>query len=156
MIRRPPRSTLFPYTTLFRSVLFPHSGTFSANPITMTGGLTAMELYDWQAVERVNGLAGRAVDGIGAVIEKTGASACVTGRGSIFRVHMKESPPTNYREAFVTPEESRRLNFLVDHLFDAGFVMINTCTGTISTAMGEEEVDALIEAMAEGLSSLLP
>src|SRR3712207_7985572 len=24
MIRRPPRSTLFPYTTLFRSVLLPH------------------------------------------------------------------------------------------------------------------------------------
>src|SRR2546430_10235822 len=24
MIRRPPRSTLFPYTTLFRSVLFDH------------------------------------------------------------------------------------------------------------------------------------
>src|SRR3712207_7673930 len=24
MIRRPPRSTLFPYTTLFRSSLFPH------------------------------------------------------------------------------------------------------------------------------------
>src|SRR5256885_6365512 len=25
MIRRPPRSTLFPYTTLFRSLLEPHS-----------------------------------------------------------------------------------------------------------------------------------
>src|SRR5258708_14829537 len=25
MIRRPPRSTLFPYTTLFRSVQMPHS-----------------------------------------------------------------------------------------------------------------------------------
>src|SRR2546422_6687033 len=24
MIRRPPRSTLFPYTTLFRSLMFPH------------------------------------------------------------------------------------------------------------------------------------
>src|SRR3712207_9332961 len=24
MIRRPPRSTLFPYTTLFRSMTFPH------------------------------------------------------------------------------------------------------------------------------------
>src|SRR5688572_31426069 len=24
MIRRPPRSTLFPYTTLFRSILFPY------------------------------------------------------------------------------------------------------------------------------------
>src|SRR5258708_15236544 len=27
MIRRPPRSTLFPYTTLFRSVRFNHGGT---------------------------------------------------------------------------------------------------------------------------------
>src|SRR5437773_3914203 len=26
MIRRPPRSTLFPYTTLFRSSRYPHSG----------------------------------------------------------------------------------------------------------------------------------
>src|SRR5258705_6725684 len=26
MIRRPPRSTLFPYTTLFRSALFGHAG----------------------------------------------------------------------------------------------------------------------------------
>src|SRR5258708_29710623 len=25
MIRRPPRSTLFPYTTLFRSLLWPHA-----------------------------------------------------------------------------------------------------------------------------------
>src|SRR5689334_23924211 len=30
MIRRPPRSTLFPYTTLFRSVAFPDGGLYSA------------------------------------------------------------------------------------------------------------------------------
>src|SRR3712207_7624296 len=29
MIRRPPRSTLFPYTTLFRSVLFLHPTSFN-------------------------------------------------------------------------------------------------------------------------------
>src|SRR5256885_4719313 len=28
MIRRPPRSTLFPYTTLFRSTWFPYTGVF--------------------------------------------------------------------------------------------------------------------------------
>src|SRR2546425_4693187 len=55
MIRRPPRSTLFPYTTLFRSVsgsakvmsVFDHTGawkvrhggTFNANPVTMTAGV---------------------------------------------------------------------------------------------------------------------
>src|SRR3989442_1988226 len=32
MIRRPPRSTLFPYTTLFRSA----SATFSSNPLVTT------------------------------------------------------------------------------------------------------------------------
>src|SRR2546425_8299974 len=29
MIRRPPRSTLFPYTTLFRSIMAAHGGTIS-------------------------------------------------------------------------------------------------------------------------------
>jgi glutamate-1-semialdehyde 2,1-aminomutase len=33
------------------NVLFPHSGTFSANPVTMTAGLTAMELFDRSALE---------------------------------------------------------------------------------------------------------
>src|SRR5260370_25236120 len=34
MIRRPPRSTLFPYTTLFRSVYFKGKGT--ASPFVLT------------------------------------------------------------------------------------------------------------------------
>src|SRR5260370_1408974 len=38
MIRRPPRSTLFPYTTLFRSVTFSvTSSTAGANPNTTSG-----------------------------------------------------------------------------------------------------------------------
>jgi len=136
---------------LAETVLFPHSGTFSANPITMTAGLTAMELYDGRAIEHVNELAKRAVDGIEDVIEATGVAACVSGGGSMFRVHLKASPPTNYREAFVTTDESLRLNLLIDHLFDAGFLMINTCSAATSTAMGEAEVDALVEAVGEGL-----
>src|SRR5258705_8188360 len=38
MIRRPPRSTLFPYTTLFRSVLFfrPNSGSSGLEPTKST------------------------------------------------------------------------------------------------------------------------
>jgi glutamate-1-semialdehyde 2,1-aminomutase len=136
------------------TVLFPHSGTFSANPVTMTAGLVTMESYDREAVIRVNSLADRAVAGINQAIEDTGATACVTGGGSMFRVHMKNRPPQNYREAFVTPEESGRLNHLLDHLFDAGFMMINTCSAATSTAMGEEEIDALVDAMAEGLGRM--
>jgi glutamate-1-semialdehyde 2,1-aminomutase len=132
-------------------VLFPHSGTFSANPVTMTAGLTAMELYDADAIEYVNALANRAVAGIEAAIDAKGAEACVTGGGSMFRVHMKAKPPATYRDSFVTPEESGRLTALLDHLLNSGFIMINTCSATISTAMGEDEIDALVESIAEGL-----
>ena len=137
------------------NLLFPHSGTFSANPITMTAGLAAMELFDEAAVGRLNVLAKRAMDGIDEAIHSTGVKACVTGGGSMFRVHLKESPPLNYREAFADPEESRRLEMLVDHLLDEGLIMINTCSATISTPMGEPEIDTLVAAMKSGFEKIL-
>ena len=131
-------------------VLFPHSGTFSANPISMSAGLATMEMFDEVAVKRVNLLAARAREGIAEVIASTGVRACVTGGGSLFRVHFKASPPTNYREAFATPEESRQLGLLLDHLFEQGFLMINTCTAAVSTVTGEPEIDGLVAAIESG------
>ena len=136
-------------------VLFPHSGTFSANPVTMVAGLTAMRLFDEAAVDRLNGLASRAVEGLEAAIARTGIHACVTGGGSMFRVHMKAQAPRNYREAYLDADEQRRLAIMLDHLFDAGFIMINTCAGVLSTPMTEVEVDALVAAMAEGFAKVM-
>ncbi len=61
---------------LAETLLFPHSGTFSANPVTMTAGLVAMEMYDRDAVDRVNRLARRAREGIDQGIR----SLCVRHR----------------------------------------------------------------------------
>ena len=36
-------------------------------------------------------------------------------------------------------------------LFDQGFIMINTCSGTLSTAMGEAEIDRFAETLLDGL-----
>ena len=77
---------------LAENVLFPHSGTFSANPITLTAGLASMKLFDAGAIERLNALAKYAIRGIEEAIGETGAKACVTGAGSLFRIHMKETP----------------------------------------------------------------
>ncbi len=140
---------------LAQTVLFPHSGTFSANPVTMTAGLVTMEMFDEAAVRRVNALAKRATDGIEDVIRSTGFTACVTGGGSMFRVHLKPRPPRNYREAFMTPEETRQLKVLLDHLFDEGFMMINTCSATISTPMGEPEIDSLVAALGSGFEKVM-
>ena len=134
--------------------LFPHSGTFSANPVTMTAGLTAMRKFDREAIARLNNLAQRAVDGIRGALKDTGVPGCVTGAGSMFRVHFRPDPPRNRREEHMTPEQERYLAIMLDHLFEAGFLVINTCSATLSTVMDEQEIDALVDAMAEGFKKL--
>ena len=139
---------------LAAKVLFPHSGTFSANPITMVAGRVSMELFDQAAVKRVNDLADSARAQIREAIAIADIPACVTGEGSMFRVHMKPNPPTSYRSAFISPEESRRLTILLDHLFDNGIMMINTCSGVLSTVMTEKEIGDLAEAMLGGFRAI--
>jgi len=132
-------------------LLYPLSGTFSANPVTMTAGLAAMQHYDAAAVTRLNALAERAMHGLREAIGRTNAQACVTGTGSMFRVHMKRTPPLDYRQQFLSADESKRLKVLLEHLFQEGFLMINTCSATLSTPMTEVEIDALVDAVEGGL-----
>ncbi len=139
---------------LSNQLLFPHSGTFSANPITTTAGLTAMEKFNKAEVKRLNLLSERAMSGIKNAIRETGVKACVTGHGSMFRIHMKEQPPQNFREAFLTTEENRNLKALIDYLFDEGFLMINTCSAALSTPMTETEIDDLVNAIKSGFQKL--
>ena len=42
---------------------------------------------------------------------------------------------------------------LLDHLFETGFVLINTCTGTVSTPMTDTEIDALVDLLCDCLVS---
>ena len=133
---------------------FPHSGTFSANPVSMCAGLAAMEKFDQHEVDRLNRLANRAITGIEDAIRKTGVVASVTGAGSMFRVHMKPKPPKNYREAYLSPAENKRLKVMLDHMFDEGFVLINSGSCALSTPMSEVEVDALVTAMHNAFEKL--
>jgi glutamate-1-semialdehyde 2,1-aminomutase len=133
---------------------FPHYGTFSANPITMTAGRVAMELFDREAVDTLNALADRARSSIAEAIGLADVPACVTGKGSMFRIHLLEAPPTSYRSAYLSPERGRALKSLVDYLFDNGFLMIETCSGTLSTAMTVREIDRFSETLLAGLRKI--
>lgn len=134
--------------------VFPHSGTFSANPISVGAGLAAMEKFDRAEVDRVNGLARQAVKGIEDAIRQTGVRASVTGTGSMFRVHLKATPPRNYRDAYLSPEENKRLKVLLNHMFDEGIILINSCSAAISTPMGQGEIQMLVEAFRSGFEKL--
>jgi len=137
-------------------VLLPHSGTFSANPITMTAGFTAIKDFDQAAVTQLNDLTTYAKAEITKAISEVGIDACVTGAGSMFRVHLKAQPPKNYREAYVDKHESALITKLLDHLFDNGVMLINTCSATLSTAMGKKEIDHLVSVLKDGFEVLKP
>ncbi len=134
----------------------PHSGTFSANAMTMVVGRTAMELFDRDAVARLNRLGTLAREQITDAIRTADIPACVTGMGSIFRVHLTPTAPMDYRTCYANAEQSKVLNVLVDHLFDSGIMLINTCSGTLSTPMTEKEIGRLAEAMLSGFYKIKP
>ncbi|MBI1293168.1 aminotransferase class III-fold pyridoxal phosphate-dependent enzyme [bacterium] len=135
---------------LAERVLFPHSGTFSANPVTLTAGFTAMKLYDREAVARINALGVRIRKQIAEAIKVADVPACVTGGGSMFRIHLKSEPPMDYRAAFAPPKEAAALRALIDHMFDHGFMMINTCSGTLTTPMTGWEIDQFTDELLNG------
>ena len=132
----------------------PHSGTFSANPLTMAAGLAAMRLFDAEAVASLNRLGRLARKEIEAAISVAGAPACVTGTGSMFRVHLRSKPPRDYRSSFTSPGEAEALRLFVDGLYAAGVVMIHTGAGTLSTPMGEAEIGRLAEAVLTSLRNV--
>ena len=135
---------------------FPHYGTFSANPITMTAGSIAMSLFNEAAVLELNALADKVRAGLAEAIKIADVPACVTGRGSMFRIHLKQFAPTNYRDAYVGPDEQKCLSSLLDHFFDNGLIMVETCSGLLSTPMTQTEVDHLCQVSLEGLRKIKP
>lgn len=138
-------------------LLFPHSGTFSANPITMTAGRVAMELFDKEAILKLNVLTQKAINQIEEAIRIADVPVSITGAGSMFRIHLRATPPTTYREAYQTKEATVLINALIDYLFfTEKIMMVNTCACMFSTALTQKEVDKLAEAMLNGFRFIKP
>lgn len=136
---------------------FPHSGTFSANPVTMTAGFVAMELFDQEAVLKLNALTGKAIDQIEEVIRLVDIPVSVTGAGSMFRLHLTPTPPATYREAYQPKEVVAVINDLLDFLyFQEHILMINTFACMFSTALSQKEIDRLSEGLMRAFKVLKP
>lgn len=138
-------------------LLFPHSGTFSANPMTMTAGRVAMELFDQKAVDALNALTTKAIVQLENAIRIADVPVSITGSGSMFRLHFRLSPPQTYREAYQRPAVAAVINELLDYLFyKENIIMINTCACMFSTAITQKEVDRLSDALLNGFRFIKP
>ena len=135
----------------------PHSGTFSANPISTTAGRVAMELFDREAVLKLNALTKTAIQQIEEAIKIADVPVSITGAGSMFRLHMQANKPTSYREAFHTQNKKALINELLDYLFlEENIMMINTGACMFSTTLTQKEVDRLSEGLFNGFKLMKP
>jgi glutamate-1-semialdehyde 2,1-aminomutase len=140
-----------------KNLRYPHSGTFSANPISTTAGRVAMELYDEKAVFDLNALTMKAKYQVEESIKIADVPVSITGNGSMFRMHFQANAPTTYREAYQTKETKDLLNELLDYLFlKENIIMINTCSCMFATTHTQKEVDRLSEALLNGFKRIKP
>ena len=135
----------------------PHSGTFSANPISMTAGRIAMEIFDKQAVANLNALTRTARKQLEEAIKIADVPVSITGAGSMFRLHFLEKAPVSYREAYQSKETKELINDLIDYLFiEENIIMINTCSCMFATTLTQQNVDRLSEALLHGFKLIKP
>ena len=135
----------------------PHSGTFSANPISTTAGYTAMKIYNQKSVENLNQLTSIAKKQIEEAISLSNIPASITGIGSMFRIHLSKNKPTTYREAYQDMATKKTIDKLLNYLFEEeNIIMINTCSCMFSTTITQKEVDRLSEALYNGFKLIKP
>lgn len=135
---------------------FALSGTFSANPVSMTAGRIAMQLFDQAAVTKLNQTSQTARDQIFEAARVAGIPLSITGSGSMFKVHFRETPPTNYRDVYEDENTKRITNMFLQRMYEEGIIMIYSCSCVLSTVITQKEVDMLSEAMLEAFRYIKP
>lgn len=135
---------------------FPLSGTFSANPVTMTAGRVAMEIYDRDAVKKLNELTAQARRQITEAAQTAGIPLSITGDGSMFKLHFREVPPSNYREAYEDDAMKKVVTTFLDFMYNEGIIMVNSNSCMLSTVMTQKEIDQLAEAALKGFRHIKP
>ncbi|MCP3380225.1 aspartate aminotransferase family protein [Bradyrhizobium sp. CCGUVB4N] len=133
--------------------LLPQGGTFSANPLSMTAGLTAMRYLDHAAFAHLERLGDIVRDGIGRAISSRGAPLCVTGAASLFRIHPRAEIPNDYREVYPTPAGATLMKELTRFFAENGIILPCGAAASISTPMTGAEAGLIVDVFAGFLES---
>jgi glutamate-1-semialdehyde 2,1-aminomutase len=131
-----------------------HSGTFNGCRPVMAAGLAAMELYEVEAILKLNQLGDRLADGINKCIAKHALPISVTHWGSLLHIHFVENAPTNYQEAIPT-------NKLINSLFHLemvkrGLYIAPRGSWALSTPMDQKDIDFAIKTVDECFHEIKP
>jgi glutamate-1-semialdehyde 2,1-aminomutase len=131
----------------------PHGGTFSANPVTMRAGLVAMQKMTPEMYQYLESLGAYIRANLGEVLQEAGVPGQITGGGSMFGVHLHNRPLHDYWSWYGTPEERALQTKIYDGMLENGSLLAPALTGCLSTAMTQDDADALIDGFSKALRS---
>ncbi len=134
--------------------LMPASGTFTANPVSMTAGLVTMQLLTPECYDRLEALGEHARAGIAAAFAASGYPGQVTGVGAMFLLHPHTRPVTDYRATYRRPDDALALKALHRALLQAGYILSPTGAGFLSSVMTEADLDGFAAALTRCLGDL--
>lgn len=128
--------------------LLPQGGTFSANPLSMTAGVVAMQHLTPAAFSHLENLGNLIREGLGRVISARGAAFCVTGAASLFRVHPRTGIPTSFREAYQGQAGRTLMKKLSRFFAHNGIILPHDAAAAISTPMTSTDAELIIDVFA--------
>ena len=134
--------------------LLPHSGTFNANPVTMVAGEAAMRYYGQDEIDRLGALGDQVRNGVADAFAEAGLAGQVTGLGSLFRIHVHNRPLNDYRSSLMSPQEKTMLAAILGHMRDNGIFVNERGVCSLSTPMGEPEIDAFLDCFNGALRAV--
>jgi glutamate-1-semialdehyde 2,1-aminomutase len=132
----------------------PHGGTFSANPVTMRAGLTAMELLDEAAFARLDVIGEAVRSGINQAFRRYGVPGGTVGLGSLLKIHFADRPIRDYRSAYMTEQEVLRQAIFNRGLLNRGVLAAGYGLMALSTPMLDADIDAIIKAASGALADV--
>lgn len=131
-----------------------HGGTFSGNNVTMAAGITALKLFDEDAVTRLNELSARLENGMLKAIQDNNLDGTITRAGSMLHYHLRKGTPLNYKQVYKFSKDDILRNYIHLELLNRGIFTSPRGTWYLSTVMTEELVDETIKAFEEVMQQI--
>jgi glutamate-1-semialdehyde 2,1-aminomutase len=117
----------------------------------MVAGLTAMEKMTEEEFARLESLGDHLREGLAEAMDGARVQGQVTGKGSLFHVHLHQRPLTDYRSSYPTLAEQERTAAIYRSLLAHGILTTPGLMGCLSTPMGETEIQTAVDAFAAAL-----
>jgi glutamate-1-semialdehyde 2,1-aminomutase len=132
----------------------PHGGTYNANPVTMTAGLTTMQMLPPQAFSRLAGLGERLREGLRRALADRGLAGQVTGDESFAMLSLSDRPIRTYRDLVYAAGFAEAQGRVHAVLMNRGILTSPSLAFTLSTPMDEALVDHVVAEVGAALAAV--